>query len=293
MLIKSLAQYKHPNNFPFWIQRNRHDERDMPPLHGHEFVELIFVASGQATHLFEEISYEIGQGDIFMINPGEKHGYIIGEGQSIQVINCLFHPDFIPPYLLRDLHLTDSLDFFYVQPFLNSEIRFNHKLNLWGEAAEKTKRILEELHQEMARQASGFQALVQLRMTELFILLSRYYHEREQKPDKPSPSELLIRRVCGYIERHYGQKISAPLLSELFFIGTRQLNRHFNRLMGVSVMEYVQRVRMEKAKRLLVESDEIVAVVAERVSYEDAASFSRTFAREIGCSPGKYREQHR
>ncbi|TNJ63714.1 helix-turn-helix domain-containing protein [Paenibacillus hemerocallicola] len=293
MLIKSLNQYKHPRNFPFWIQRNRHDERDMPLLHGHEFVELIYVAKGQATHLFQDISYEIGEGDVFIINPGEKHGYVIGEGQSIQVINCLFEPGFIPIYLLRELRLSDSLDFFYVQPFLNRDARFYHKLNLRGVTADKTKGILEELHHEMVGQSPGFQALVQLRMTELFILLSRYYNERKNKADKRSPSELLVRRVCGYVERHYNQKITLPLLSELFYIGVRQLNRHFNRHIGSSVIEYVHRIRMEKAKRLLVETDEKINVVAELVGYEDAASFSRSFTREVGRSPGKYRELNR
>lgn len=293
MLIKSLNQYKHPRNFPFWIQRNRHDKRDMPPLHGHEFVELIYVAKGQATHLFQDISYEIVEGDVFIINPGEKHGYQIGEGQSIQVINCLFEPGFIPTYLLRELRLSDSLDFFYVQPFLNRDARFYHKLNLRGEAADKTRGILEELLQEMVRQKPGFQALVQLRMTELFILLSRFYNERNNKTDKRSPSELLVRRVCGYVERHYSHKITLPMLSELFYIGGRQLNRHFNRHIGTSVIEYVLRIRIEKAKRLLAETEEKVNVVAETVGYEDAASFSRSFAREVGCSPGKYRDQHR
>jgi AraC family L-rhamnose operon regulatory protein RhaS len=99
--------------------------------------------------------------------------------------------------------------------------------------------------------------------------------------------------VCGYVERHYDQKITLPLLSELFYIGVRQLNRQFNRHLGTSVIGYVQRIRMERAKRLLVETDEKIIQIAELVGYEDAASFSRTFTREVGCPPGKYREQSR
>lgn len=82
------------------------------------------------------------------------------------------------------------------------------------------------------------------------------------------------------------------MLSKLFYIGERQLNRHFNRYRGTGVIEYVQRIRMEEAKRLLVETDDIVAVIAEKVGYEDAASFGRTFVRQIGCSPGKFRERN-
>jgi AraC family L-rhamnose operon regulatory protein RhaS len=293
MKIKSLDQYSHPRNFPFWIQRNQHDTRNMPSLHVHNFVELIYVAEGQATHLFQDISYEMQAGDVFIINPGEKHGYVTENDQRIEIINCLFEPGFIPTSLLSELRISDSLDFFYVQPFLNGDARFNHKLNLRGKASEKTQSILEELHWEISRQGPGFQALIQLRMTELFILLSRIYNERKNNSGSRSPSELIVHRICGYVERHYNRKITLSSLSELFHIGVRQLNRQFNRHTGSSVIEYVHKIRLEKAKRLLAETDEIITVVAEKVGYEDTAFFSKLFTREVGCSPGKYRDENR
>lgn len=293
MRIKSMKQYSHPSDFPFWIQRNLHDVRDMPDIHTHEFVELIYVAEGRATHLFQDIFYEIQTGDVFIINPGERHGYALKEDQQIVVVNCLFEPDFIPHSLLSDLRISDSLDFFYVQPFLNGHSRFYHKLNLRGEAADKTRGILEELHQELDRRQPGYQAMIQLRMTELFILLSRYYKDRKNKADSRSPKELLVRRICGYVERHYNQKITLSNLSGLFHIGVRQLNRLFNQYTGSSVIEYVHRIRMEKAKRLLTDTDEKVNVVAEMVGYGDPAFFNKLFVREAGCPPGQYREENR
>ncbi len=89
----------------------------MPDIHAHEFVELIFVAEGRATHLFQDIFYEIQVGDVFIINPGERHGYTLEENQHIEIVNCLFEPNFIPHSLLSDLRISDSLDFFYVQLF--------------------------------------------------------------------------------------------------------------------------------------------------------------------------------
>lgn len=293
MRIKSMNQYSHPRDFPFWIQRNRHNVRDMPAIHSHEFIELIYVAEGRGTHLFQDIFYEVRAGDVFVINPGERHGYSLEEDQEIAVVNCLFEPGFMPTLLLRELRISDSLDFFYVQPFLNEDVRFHHKLNLRGEAADKTGRILEEIHQEMDRQNPGFQAMIQLRMTELFILLSRFYKERKNKTDSGSSKELLVRRICGYVERHYSQKITLSTLSELFYIGPRQMNRLFNQFMGASVIDYVHRVRMEKAKRLLTDTDEKVTVVAEMVGYGDPAFFNKLFVREAGCPPGKYREENR
>ncbi|TMV48686.1 helix-turn-helix domain-containing protein [Paenibacillus mesophilus] len=293
MEIKTMSYYKHPRDFPFWIKRNRHDKHDIPPLHGHEFVELIYVESGQATHLFQDISYEVRAGDIFIINPGEVHGYAIQDGQQIIVTNCLFDPGFIPTSLLRELRLSDALDFFYVQPFLNKEARFHHKLNLRGSIEDVVRSGLKELHQELLQARPGYQAVVQLRMTELFILLSRYYTEEQRTKGGSASSELLVQRMCGYVERHYDQRITLSTLSELYHIGVRQLNRLFHRHKGSTVIEYLHRVRMEKAKRLLVDTDEKMNVVSEMVGYEDVAFFSKLFTRVTGTTPGKYRDMHR
>lgn len=291
--IKSMSLYSHPHDFPFWIQQNLHDVRDMPDFHTHKFVELIYVADGRATHLFQDSCYEIQAGDIFIINPGEKHGYSLKEDQRIIVFNCLFEPDFIPYSLLSGLRITDSLDFLYVQPFLNGHTRFHHKLNLRGEAADKTRTILEDLLQELHRRQPGYRAIIQLKMTELFILLSRSYKNRNNKADSRSPQELLVRRICGYVERHYNQKITLPDLSALFQIGVRQLNRLFNQYTGSTVIEYVHHIRMKNAKRLLTDTDEKVNVVAEMVGYGDPAFFNKLFVREAGRPPGKYREENR
>ncbi|WP_409344668.1 helix-turn-helix domain-containing protein [Paenibacillus sp. MBLB4367] len=290
---KSMNLYAYPGDFPFWIQRNRHDIRDMPGMHTHEFVELIYVTEGRATHLFQDISYEIRAGDVFVINPGEMHGYAGEPDQHIEIVNCLFEPGFIQTSLLRELNISDSLDFFYVQPFFQKETRFHHKLNLRGTEAADIMDILEHIHAEMGRRRPGFRPLIQLKMIELFILLSRYYNERKTNAGSVPPGELLVLRVCGYVDRHYNEKLTLPLFSELFHIGVRQLNRYFNRYVGCSVIEYVHRIRMEKAKRLLAETGEKIVVVAEMVGYEDPAFFSKLFTRTVGFSPGKYREANR
>lgn len=293
MDTKLLKEYSHPRNFPFWIQRNRHDVHDVPELHIHEFVEQIFVVEGRATHLFQDIYYEIGEGDVFIINPGEAHGYALKEHQSIEIVNCLFEPSFIPTSLMGELPIADSMDFFYIQPFLQEQSRFYHKLNLRGSDAAEALSILEGILAEMSRRRAGFQPLIQLKMIELFILLSRYYNERKEQTDAAAPGEILVRRVCGYVERHCAEKLTLGLLTELFHIGARQLNRHFNRHVGCSVIEYVHRVRMEKAKRLLADTNEKIAVVSELVGYGDTSFFNKLFARQVGCPPGKYREDSR
>lgn len=292
--IKKMRRYPTTGEFPFWIQRNVHDQQDIPDLHGHEFVELIYVEQGVAIHQFQDVSYEIQAGDVFIINPGEIHGYTVEPERTLNIINCLFFPELIHDSLLRELNISHTMDFYYVQPFLNKESRFHHRVNLRGKAADKVLDILNGMLEEIDSQSPGYQAYVRMQMIQLLLLLSRYYEEWKAGAGVPvDSSERLVRRICGYIERNYNQKISLASVSELFHLGIRQLNRQFNKYLDRSVIEYVQQIRIEKAKIMLAETDEIIAVVASAVGYEDPAYFSTLFTREVGSSPGKYREQIR
>jgi AraC-like DNA-binding protein len=121
-----------------------------------------------------------------------------------------------------------SMDYFYVQPFLDKRERFNHRLRLHNAEAESVLLLLEDMIKENESGHSGYAALIRLKLIELLILLSRFYHSnRYASHAQTPPGEIVARRICGYLERHYNQKISLPSLSNLFNISVRQLNRLF------------------------------------------------------------------
>ena len=279
------------DEFPFFILRCLHDRDHTPQAHSHDFVELVYVASGGARHLFEGGAYELRAGDVFIINPGEEHTYAPGDGQAIEIINCLFQPHLLGGGLLRELEVTDTLDYFYIHPFLHREERFNHLLNLEGDEADRALEVLETMMRESMRRQLGYRTLIRLRMVELLTLLSRQYAASRQVAPAQAMCDrrTAARRICGYLERHYRQKITLPSLAGLFHLSVRQLNRIFREEMGVSVVEKIQQIRVDRAKQLLACTDEKIIAVAAMVGYEDPAFFSRLFTREVGLAPGRYR----
>ena len=71
----------------------------------------------------------------------------------------------------------------------------------------------------------------------------------------------------------------------------RGFSRRFRAATGYAPLDYVQRVRVEQAKRRLERTDESVEDVSWRVGYEDPAAFRRLFRRIVGVTPGSYRRQ--
>lgn len=63
--------------------------------------------------------------------------------------------------------------------------------------------------------------------------------------------------------------------------------------MGTSYSEMIAEVRLDTACRLLVESNERISDIAQRLGYAGASSFSRTFMRIMKTQPATYRRQHR
>ena len=277
--------------FPFYIMRAEHTHESVPGVHGHDFIELVYVVRGDARHVFEREVYELRAGDVFIINPGEVHTFQIEPGKRIEIINCLFLPHLISDSLLRELGISHSMDYFYVHPFLDSSERFHHRLNLRGEDAVVILTLLEMMIVEAKNRGSGFSTLIRLHMIELLVLLSRYYgHLRSvHRTSRASDREQVLQRICGYLERNYDQKITLTSLAHIFNSSTRHLNRMFQDELGISVIEKVQQIRIEKAKALLVETDEKVIAVAALVGYDDPSFFSRLFTRHVGCAPGEYR----
>ena len=76
-------------------------------------------------------------------------------------------------------------------------------------------------------------------------------------------------------------------------LAPRTFKRRFKAATGHTPIAYVQRIRIERAKRLLEASDRSVEEISWAVGYEDPASFRRLFKRLTGMAPGAYRQRFR
>ncbi len=100
-----------------------------------------------------------------------------------------------------------------------------------------------------------------------------------------------ILRAQDIIERDIGHAPSVDALAQTVALSPRTFSRRFFDATGNTARDYIQRVRIEAAKRAL-EAGDSVGTVADRVGYGDAAAFRKLFSRLVGITPADYRARY-
>jgi transcriptional regulator GlxA family with amidase domain len=101
-----------------------------------------------------------------------------------------------------------------------------------------------------------------------------------------------IKLAQEFIEKNFSEKLTVEALASRFAIGRRNLERRFKKATSNTVVEYIQRVKIEAAKMSLESSRENVTEVMYKVGYTDTKAFRTTFKKITGLSPIQYRSKY-
>lgn len=98
-----------------------------------------------------------------------------------------------------------------------------------------------------------------------------------------------VARVQDWLEAHHTGAVTVPDMAAQAGLGLRTFTRRFTRATGDTPQEYLQRLRMETAKRMLETTEQSVEEIAAGCGYQDATAFRRRFKALAGMPPGRYR----
>lgn len=166
-------------------------------------------------------------------------------------------------------------------------------------------RLLEEFHRQRIRDA--FIGISDIAETpdKLPALCRQSLSALEKKADSPlshvlffeerdgarkiSQPNTIVAYVQRFIDENYAKPLSIETIVEGLYLSPSYIRRLFKSHMGISVMEYVERVRMNHAARLLSRLQYKVQEIGMRVGYESPSYFNLVFKKYFGVTPGEYR----
>ncbi|MDE6936684.1 MAG: AraC family transcriptional regulator, partial [Lachnospiraceae bacterium] len=99
-----------------------------------------------------------------------------------------------------------------------------------------------------------------------------------------------IDQICTYLSKNYQKDLSQEFIASLFYLNRSYLSQLFKKKTGEKFVDYLNNIRIEKAKELLAGTDKDICTIARSTGYENTKYFFRVFKKKTGTSPEVYRQ---
>lgn len=103
----------------------------------------------------------------------------------------------------------------------------------------------------------------------------------------------LIEKVNLYIDENYFKDLTLNSISEVFYISPNYLSTIFNEKNKISLTDYINKIRIEKAKEYLKSTDIKISKISKKVGYKNVSYFGYMFKKYIKCTPKQYRLENK
>jgi AraC-like DNA-binding protein len=176
------------------------------------------------------------------------------------------------------------------------------RARLTGRELEGARGIFSVMEREAGARTPGFQGMVRLKLMEAVLLLVRARlggpsgHESvddapggDAAGSAPAPLRFHPEEAMQYIQAHSADPLSLPELAARYGLNPSYFSRTFSGHAGVPLVEYINRIRIQKSCQLLKRTEAGIVEIAMAVGYNNLSHFNRYFRRIMGQSPREYR----
>jgi len=242
--------------------------------HWHQALEINYVVNGQAKYTISGQKLCIESGEFVIINSNEVHS-----GQGIITADNNLALTFQFPYDFMKQEIPNFDEYWFMLPTDKFSAvvdgQFKHELyQYYLDSVTKPNLLL--LKSDLYR---------------ILYDLVRYFGVAKNKinnlPNLPTLKKLS--EVVSYIGEHSAEKLTLPILAEQSHLSIGYLSRSFSRQMDVSVMEYVNLVRVKRAFEMLTNTDKTIETISDLTGFANPKSFRKIFERTYQKTPGRYR----
>lgn len=250
--------------------------------HSHDdFTELTYILSGKGKYMIEGVVYDVEAGDMIICNPGVHHQNIVSSREEPTV-------EFF----------TGFSDFQFKNMPPNSIVLNNSSfiLHLDTESKREVSRICFEMLAENEACQLGKYFMLKAHLMQILLHIIRGILELPDSKQKTCNFETYnksyaVKRIVNYLSENYEHKISLDQIAHNMYLSPVYISKIFKEETGESPINYLIKIRLEKAREILEDSDNrSIKSIANNVGYEDVYHFSKLFKKYYGVSPLHYRK---
>ena len=236
----------------------------MASMHYHDYYELYYLRVGRRDYFIEDKLFPVSAGEFILIPPGKLHRTGGEYGERVLIG---FTEEFLArvytPETRKDL--LQCFESWKRTPSSNQQERYIDLLKKLQAHTDKTEAALQ-----------------------LGVLLLELQRCSSEEIEADSVSAIL-----SYINKNYGNIENLDDIAENFFVSKYHLCRIFKNALQMTVIDYLNQIRIKNACQMLTFSHKPIQEISELCGYHATAYFSSVFRQVMGKSPSEYRKDTR
>lgn len=268
------------NHQGFYIDRmNRTEGYSMASFHIHDQYEIYYEIEGTRRYFIEDGAYLVNAGDVVLINKNQIHKTSAVNNDSNSRIVCNFDEHYLKE--LREMF-----------PQVNFTGLFQGDARVLKLSVKDQSQVYHSLNQMISSAKDDTpesQAFCKMQLACLLLFLEAL-RTKQKAEESRKVTNTLVDSIQSYISLHYAEPITLKGLAAQFYISPYYLSRLFKKTVNLSLVEYVNGVRIKAAQNLLEAGEVKISDVAEKTGFATAAHFRRVFKEATGINPQSYRK---
>ena len=279
------------DEFPFLIKLFHYtSRRHTRGATWHERLELFLPLDDAACFRMGDQQVELQRGDLLVVDNLKLHHVVDFPGFNTRVVVISFLPEFV--YSLG----SPSHDYAFLLPFYSKVDRRPHVIRASDPAVQNVHGALAKLlNCYFTGEAKPFhQAGCKAFLLELLYHLAGHFRaSRVLKWEfvRQQERSLRLKKLFDYIRTNPAEKLSVTAAARMAGFNTPQFMKTFKQVAGLTLVAYLNHVRLANAARLLSETNRSIAEVANAAGFSDQSYFDKRFKRAFGRTPKEFRAE--
>lgn len=266
-------------------------------LHNHDFIEIALVIQGKGGHMIDNHKYTVNAGELYIINSESFHCFYPSDANNTENLSICFL-GFYPEFLYGIGFSPDTLvcvrDMLLYKSLYENEEKYALDAVLTEKEQQRFLELFNHMFYELQTKEDGYLDNVKFQLGMLLIDLTRCYYKFSGSAKTSSRYKIgLINKAIEYFNEKYSEKFNLDQLADSVYLSKRQFSRIFKEVTGMNVVEYLQKVRIEKACQLISSTNLKISEIASLVGYSDYRHFNNTFQKIMGMTASTFSRQRK
>lgn len=260
MIRQYTKQYEIPNDKAVVVKNH---VKGRSRTHWHDYFEMEYIVDGVGEYMVDGTIYTVKPGMMFFMTPINFHGF---EDVDADMIKIMFTENLASPEALSSI----------------SEHGIEHGLELSPADVVFVENLLEEIDSALAEKDITYASAL---LNTLLLKLGK------TATKSISASLSYVRNAMLYIRNNFRSRISLEDVAKAVDISPAYLSSIFPKETNIGYKEYLNTLRFEYAKKLLMYSDMSIGEICFESDFDDYANFMRSFKKRFDTSPALYRKE--